>query len=1013
MTPKAEKISTTQKKARMARLRNIIGILALLGLFCPSFSWAQEGNFSTILLSGSGQPINSNVAVCTTGLATTAAAVLNNIATLTMASNPQTANFLATKTLTVSGFTGGDTYFNGTFTIVSVSPTAISYALVHANAAAASNGKAFQTGDSISACAPLVTIFTDDTGLTTTTNPFSSGVQGNVSIWAAPGVFNVQYYGAQVVTKVIEMSIGVPGGGPGSFTTLTVSGTATFKYLENVRYVEIGNPQGWAGADAGAWINAAYADCPAATSVCKIVLANPTPFAFTTPILFTTKGKYFLLESLFPCVVTSGASFGGCLNYTPTTATNAFTLDVYDTSSTNLPIQYGFKNVGLLNNNCTTSGGCGSSAVGIQVGNTNGGIMDGVMDRVSIYGFGVGYQNTNVAATDVHWTNEFFQSNGVANKIGTMQDWRIGGKYIGNGQAFVAPAGLTPELHWTNPDFVGQTVLPVLDFTSAGGAGNPAHYFSVNGHYENGASLAQDLQYISGNVDMYFAGGTMGNDSTSTTASWFISCSGTQLNLSGVEFQSGRPVTQAILMNSPCRAGGTVGNFSPTNITTMFGGANASKQSVQVINGNTANAAAVANFEGGITSGRLNAFRFVDGLQFTTIQAAINDLPASTASFLGVGSGGGHVYVPCGTYAPFNIPSNVWVEGADRDCVIINASGNGQTLVGLTSSASACPAATNCTIGAKLTDVTLNANGFTSTIGWALNSSTGGHGERIKYVGVGAGASTDGVAFPFTATLTGGSSDNHLRNVQAMGANKIFSFDGGAGGNVSINYIEDFYYINNAAAPGPAIDFIRSEDTATISHGRIALPVGTGTCISFNSTGGGINDTNWNTVADATCEVAAGVKIIVIDGTNGGQGNRVENMWYSSGTLLTPTNTPVDFKMTLRTYTQLVVGKLAFGGNWGAGPAPSFNSVGGNSYAGTIAITAGGGAPGANPTVTLTFPDNIFARAPICTFTKADSSAPTTSFWTTTTTATTCVGTYNGTPVASAGYLVTYAVSAF
>jgi hypothetical protein len=468
-------------------------------------------------------------------------------------------------------------------------------------------------------CSPALAgaTFTDAALTQPLSNPFTTDVNGNYQFAIAGGTYTVTETASGFVGYSYQLSVtcsvgvctvssltvtgaatvnGALNANGGLTTTTTVStgagthsGTETFKYLENVRYVDNANGQGWSGVDVGAWINSAYADCPAATSICHIVLANPTPLNFTTPVTFTTKGKYFYLESLFPCLVTSGASFGGCLNYTPTTATNAFTLDVYDTASTNMPIQYGFKNIGLLNNNCTTSGGCGSSAIGIQVGNTNGGIMDSVMDHVSLYGFNTCYQNTNVAATDVHWDSEFFQSCGVANKIGTMQDWRINGKYIGNGQALFAPAGTTPELHWTNPDFVGQTVLPVLDFTSAGGAGNPAHFFAVNGHFENGASSSEDLQYVSGNVDMYFSGGTIGNDSSSGTGSWFISCSGTQVNFSSVEFQSGRPVTQAVLMNSPCRAAGMVGNFSPTNITTFFGGANAANTSVFINIGNTAN----------------------------------------------------------------------------------------------------------------------------------------------------------------------------------------------------------------------------------------------------------------------------------------------------------------------------------------------------------------------------------------------------------------------------------------
>ncbi|PYU24763.1 MAG: hypothetical protein DMG30_07670 [Acidobacteria bacterium] len=77
--------------------------------------------------------------------ATSAASVTNNVATLTCTTNPQSAGFLVGSTACVGGFTGGDTYFNACttpVTITAVTPTSISYALVHANASAITNGSA-------------------------------------------------------------------------------------------------------------------------------------------------------------------------------------------------------------------------------------------------------------------------------------------------------------------------------------------------------------------------------------------------------------------------------------------------------------------------------------------------------------------------------------------------------------------------------------------------------------------------------------------------------------------------------------------------------------------------------------------------------------------------------------------------------------------------------------------------------------------------------------------------------
>jgi hypothetical protein len=193
------------RKAKLAS-RLILALVVLLAL--SGSARAQEGRYETIEFDGSGRLMAGvNVAVCTT-LATSAASVTNNIATLTMVSNPQTAGFLVGFPLTVSGFSGADTYLNTTATIIAVSSTTISYTLVHANASATSNGLVYMTGSTTQACAPLATLYTDNTGNFTSPNPFVSDGLGNVGIWAVPAPYFMQTYGPTVVTSIRQ--IGVP-----------------------------------------------------------------------------------------------------------------------------------------------------------------------------------------------------------------------------------------------------------------------------------------------------------------------------------------------------------------------------------------------------------------------------------------------------------------------------------------------------------------------------------------------------------------------------------------------------------------------------------------------------------------------------------------------------------------------------------------------------------------------------------------------------------------------------------
>jgi hypothetical protein len=222
-----------------------IWAFAMAALLPPGAALAQNGPISGVTTSATGQPRgNINVAVCS-DLATTGASVTSNVATLAFASNPQTLGFVNGATLTVYGFTGGDTYLNTSAAIVSTSSTTVSYALVHANASAATNGFAYQKGNSTQACAGLAALTTDNTAATASPNPFTSDGLGNYLTFAAPAYYRVQIYGAGVSTFFYATAVacvpnntvncGVLGGTPNTWTALQTfsagissGGTGTF-----------------------------------------------------------------------------------------------------------------------------------------------------------------------------------------------------------------------------------------------------------------------------------------------------------------------------------------------------------------------------------------------------------------------------------------------------------------------------------------------------------------------------------------------------------------------------------------------------------------------------------------------------------------------------------------------------------------------------------------------------------------------------------------------------------------
>ena len=102
--------------------------------------------------------------------------------------------------------------------------------------------------------------------------------------------------------------------------------------------------------------------------------------------------------------------------------------------------------------------------------------------------------------------------------------------------------------------------------------------------------------------------------------------------------------------------------------------------------------------------------------------------------------------------------------------------------------------------------------------------------------------------------------------------------------------------------------------------------------------------------------------------------------------------------------TVLVAGDFALSAGWGT--TASVGSITGVDQWAQFTITSSGTGQGANPTATLTFKDGTWTNAPIAVCQRADRANQTTIEFTWTTTATTLVLTFEGTPIAAETFVV-------
>jgi hypothetical protein len=185
----------SKAKGRILKRALLCSLLLIVGLEIsqsPAYAQSSAARYDTFFVkplpAGGVAAVSGLATVCPgTGLPTTAAAVSGNVATLTFGSNPITAGFVSGRDVLVINFTGSDTYFNGSFTISTVTASTITYPLVHANNSASTTGGAIQKPTSASGCSPATAAIFSDKDLTTAiTQPFADDGKGNIGFWGAP-----------------------------------------------------------------------------------------------------------------------------------------------------------------------------------------------------------------------------------------------------------------------------------------------------------------------------------------------------------------------------------------------------------------------------------------------------------------------------------------------------------------------------------------------------------------------------------------------------------------------------------------------------------------------------------------------------------------------------------------------------------------------------------------------------------------------------------------------------------
>lgn len=336
-------------------------------------------------------------------------------------------------------------------------------------------------------------------------------------------------------------------------------------------YVSAGNPQGWAGSDVGAWINAAYAYLIATygtitsgattqgyTGAGRIQI-GPGVFTYTTPIVCCDQWFSVKIMGSGSGVSLSGPSAnyptigkgGTVLNYTPTSG-SAMTLGGASSNNGGVEIEDFSLFGGAVASGPVAVPGSGT-AIGITWGlNQSGGVPPGsstagaTAKDIVIAGFITGeVWNTSTqiayAVTHINCKTQYCVTGAIPG--GEGNNW-FGGLF-GNCTTAIAGSNAGTDANFIGTAFDDNT-------TTAINASVALFRGTLTGcRFENAGLGASNYITIS-NGSLTILGGSMQDDRTSGTGTGFVQATGGTFYLEGAWLWagSGVTVTQAFNVSS-------------------------------------------------------------------------------------------------------------------------------------------------------------------------------------------------------------------------------------------------------------------------------------------------------------------------------------------------------------------------------------------------------------------------------------------------------------------------------
>lgn len=496
-------------------------------------------------------------------------------------------------------FAQGGSLFSGGITVLSSSGRPIGGATITVCAFGASGIP----------CSPTITVYTSPTLSVTAANPGTTDGNGNLFVYASPGRYTYTVTGTGITGTSFTATVAGSGGGTGdvlssgvnnftntnnfagttnlngpytSASTGTHGGTETFNALLNCQNLEgvqcVDSRLARGGIDIGDELNKAYIALPAHGGVIWL-FPNPNDnvYNFTTPIVFATSVKPVRLECYGATTVSPSVNGACVLNYTPTTATNALTLDYgFAGSGSGIEPNHGIQNVTLINNGCLTQGGCGSSASGVKIGNTNGGAGQATF-RMRVLGFGTGFNavGINNYAWGMSFQDAAFVDNTLAVNMGGGTEnvvfYHV--KFVGNGQEFVATGG---DTYFYSASFDGHTNTTGGINLNWNGRASTAFAEFTDCHFEANLNT-NDKNYIIGAGNWKIKGGVLAIDATTGNVGNYFAAGGAYISILGLTVATaGQTATQIIDTTGGAVRGHVEMIFTGTYTTvpTICGGGN-------------------------------------------------------------------------------------------------------------------------------------------------------------------------------------------------------------------------------------------------------------------------------------------------------------------------------------------------------------------------------------------------------------------------------------------------------